>query len=83
MEELLAILKSVKPGVDFENSKTFVGEDGEGLLDSLEFVAVLTKISEEFSIEFDGDDLDPINFYSVQAIWETIQRLQNLQMRRI
>lgn len=83
MEELLTILKSVKPGVDFENSRIIVSEDGEGLLDSLEFVAVLTKISEEFSIEFDGDDLDPINFYSVQAIWETIQRLQNLQMRRI
>ena len=80
MEKLLAILKSVKPGVDFENSRIIVSEDGEGLLDSLEFVAVLTRISDEFSIEFDGDDLDPINFHSVQAIWNTIQRLQ---LRRI
>ena len=65
VEELLDILKGLKPGVDFENEKNLI-EDR--LLDSL---------NDEFDIEITPLDILPENFKSIETIYALITRLQD------
>ena len=48
VEELLDILKGLKPGVDFENEKNLI-EDR--LLDSLDVMNLTVELNDEFDIE--------------------------------
>lgn len=52
MEELLQILRKVKPGVDFEG-KTDLFESG--VLDSMTIVMLAAEINDEFDIRHPGD----------------------------
>ncbi len=69
MEKLVAILKQVKPDVDFENETGLISN---GILDSLDIITIVNMLSDEFSCELDMSDLEPENMDSVEAIWETI-----------
>lgn len=71
MNELLAILKEVKAGVDFEKATCLVDD---GILDSIEIVTIISKIEEHFHIEIDPDEIDPDNFQSAAAMWEMIEQ---------
>ena len=73
MEELLQILRKVKPGVDFEG-KTDLFESG--VLDSMTIVMLAAEINDEFDIEISVEDLLPENFNSVDAMVELITRAQ-------
>ena len=72
MEELLKILKKIKPEVEFEGNEHLIDE---GELDSLSIVEVVSAIDEEFDVEIGVKDIIPENFNSVDAMWELIQRL--------
>ena len=61
MEELLTLLSHIKEDVDFKNSVNLV-EDG--VLDSLEIVAIIDGVEKTFKISLDPDDIDPSNFQS-------------------
>ena len=73
MEELLEILKDIKPGVDFENEESLIGEE---ILDSFDIVNLVTKLNDEFDIEITPSYLIPENFETVEAIYNLIQKLQ-------
>ena len=45
MEQLLAILKNIRPDVDFENEKALI-EDG--ILDSFDVVSIISELDDEF-----------------------------------
>ena len=67
MEELIEILKDVKPGIDFENEKNLISEE---ILDSFDIVTLVTKLNDEFDIEITPSDLIPENFESAEEIYK-------------
>ena len=72
MEELLKILKKIKPEVEFEGNEHLIDNEE---LDSLSIVEVVSAIDEEFDIEIVVKDIIPENFNSIGAMWKLIQRL--------
>ena len=72
MEDLLKILKKIKPEVEFEGNEHLIDNEE---LDSLSIVEVVTAINDEFDIEIPVNDIIPENFNSVEAMWDLIQRL--------
>lgn len=73
MEKLLEILSEIRPDIDFAT------EDGlidNGLLDSLNIMAIVSEITDAFDIVVSPADIIPDNFNSAQALWDMIQRLQ-------
>lgn len=73
MNELLQILRKVKPGVDFEE-KTDLFESG--ILDSFSIIALASELNDEFDIELQVPDIIPENFNSVESILAMIHRHQ-------
>lgn len=74
MEKLLELLKSVKPGVDFEKCEDMIEE---GLIDSFDIVTIVAKVNEEFDIDFTVSEIVPENFKTPTTLYETIERIRN------
>lgn len=74
MEELMDILKDIKPDVDFENEANLI-EDG--LLDSFDIVALISAIDDEFDVKITVKDVIPENFASAETIYALIQKLDD------
>ena len=72
-EQIIEILTEICPGVDFEQETSLIDD---GLIDSLDIVAVVTELMEAFDVELGVDDLTPENFNSVDAICQLIERAQ-------
>lgn len=73
MEELLRIMSEVRPDIDFETETRLIDDE---MLDSLDIVAIVTDVNDEFDVEINVNDLLPENFNSAEALYELIQRLQ-------
>ena len=73
MEELLNILKNINSDIDYENEEALIDD---GLLDSLDVVALVSELNDFYNIEIELDDLGPENFNSIKAILELVNRLQ-------
>ncbi len=74
MEEIIDILKEVKPGVDFSKEKNLVEEE---VIDSFDIVNLVAKLDEKFDIEITPADLVPENFASAETIKNLVDRLQD------
>ena len=74
MEQLLEILKGIRPDVDFENEKELIDD---GILDSFDVVSIISEIDNEFGVQIRITELDPDNFNSAEAIWKLIQEMKN------
>ena len=72
-KQIIEILSEICPGVDFETETALIDD---GLIDSLDIVAVVTELMEAFDVEL-GVDLTPENFNSVEAIEDLIERKQS------
>ena len=46
------------------------------MLDSLDIVAIVTDVNDEFDVEINVNDLLPENFNSAKALYELITKLQ-------
>ena len=73
-KQIIEILSEICPGVDFETETALIDD---GLIDSLDIVAVVTELLEAFDVELGVDDLTPENFNSVEAIEDLIERKQS------
>ena len=73
-KQIIEILSEICPGVDFETETALIDD---GLIDSLDIVAVVTELMEAFDVELGVDDLTPENFNSVGAIEDLIERKQS------
>ena len=73
-KQIMEILTEICPGIDFENEKALIDD---GLIDSLDIVAIETELMEAFDVELGVDDLTPENFNSVEAIEELIESRQS------
>ena len=45
-------------------------------MNSLDIVAIVTDVNDEFDVEINVNDLLPENFNSAKALYELIQKLQ-------
>lgn len=70
-EQILAILKEVKPNKNLENVVDII--EG-GYIDSFELIALISNINEKYGIEITIEDLIPENFNSVDAMTQLIER---------
>ncbi len=73
MEELMNLLKTRYPDIDFEVEKNLI--DG-GVLDSVEVVDIISEIEELFEIEVTMEYIQPKYFQSVETMWEMIEELR-------
>ena len=73
-KQIIEILTEICPGIDFESEKALIDD---GLIDSLDIVAVVTELMEAFDVELGVDDLTPENFNSIEAIEELIESKQS------
>ncbi len=73
MDQMLEILKGIRPDVDFENEKLLIDAN---ILDSFDIIAIVGEFGEAFDVDIDVADLEPENFNTVEAMWELIQSLQ-------
>lgn len=72
-EKLMAILKELKPEVNFENETALIDD---AILDSFDLVSLVGEINDAFEIEISFDDIEPENFNSVAGMLELIEKLQ-------
>jgi acyl carrier protein len=72
MEQLLSILKNMHPDVDFEEADDLIGE---GVLDSLDIVTLITEINNTFDVSIPAEEVVPENFNSAASLWALIERL--------
>ncbi len=73
MKQLLNILESIKPGVDYENCTTLIDEH---YLDSLSILSLVAEIEDEFDVMIPTVEIIPANFNSVESMMNLITRLQ-------
>ncbi|MBO4500447.1 MAG: hypothetical protein J5732_09400 [Bacteroidaceae bacterium] len=73
-EQVLAILKEVKPTKNLENVTDII--EG-GYIDSFELMSLVSKLSEVFNIEITINELIPENFNSLDAMSNMVNVLKN------
>ena len=74
MEELLKLLKKIKPEINFEGNEHLIDNEE---LDSFDIVSIVSAINDEFDIEIGAGDIVPENFNSVKAMYQLIQKLED------
>lgn len=74
IERIKEILSELRPESDFSCSEDFIEE---GLLDSLDIVALIDTFEEEFGVVIPGTEVLPENFSTVPAIINLIKRHQS------
>ncbi len=72
MDKLIKILKGMHPEVDFDTEDDLIGN---GVLDSLDIVTLITEINSEFDVSIPAEEVVPENFCSANAIFALIERL--------
>ena len=70
MEQLLELLKGIRPDVDFENETALIDD---GILDSFDVVSIISELDDAFGVQVRITELDPENFNSAESIWKLIQ----------
>ena len=73
-KQIIEILSEICPGIDFETETALIDD---GLIDSLDIVAVVTDLMDTFDVQLGVDDLTPENVNSVEAIEELIESKQS------
>lgn len=71
-EDILRILESIRPDVDFEAETALVDDD---VLGSLDIVELVSQLNDEFVIDISVDDLVPENFNTVDAMVELVESM--------
>lgn len=73
-DDIISILKRIKPDVDFENTTSIISS---GVLTSLNIISLVRELNEEFDVQIGADKLLPENFETVGAIENLIKELQD------
>lgn len=73
MEELMEILRELRPDVDFESEQALMDD---AILDSFDIVSLIGEINDAFQVEIPFEDMDPENFNSAERMFQLIERLK-------
>jgi acyl carrier protein len=71
MNELMEILKNIRPEGDFANSQDFIVD---GLLDSFDVVSLVSALDKKYGISIQGTDIVPENFQNAGTIGALLQK---------
>lgn len=74
MQELLEILRSVNPKIDYENETALVSGK---VLDSIDLTSIIVEIENHYDIEITMEYMVEKNFDSVESMLEMIEELQD------
>ncbi|MGB8454799.1 MAG: acyl carrier protein [Anaerocolumna sp.] len=72
MEQLMEILKSLHPEIDYETCTTLINDN---IIDSFDIVTLISEINDEFDVAIPADEIVPENFNSAKALYQLIERL--------
>lgn len=72
--ELLEILEELRPDVDFETETALIDD---GILSSMDVVAIVSEIVDAFDIMIGAEHLIPENFNSIDGMLALIQKIQD------
>ena len=72
MDELLDLLRNVKPGVDFESEENLVDD---GILNSIDVISIIAEIQDRFGVTIPSDEIIPENFNSAKAMKDLLDDL--------
>ncbi len=73
MNELMEILTSLKPEIDFETEKELIDD---GLLESFDVITLIAEIEDQFGIEVPAEEIVPENFNSAEGIWKLLEQMK-------
>ena len=73
MEELLRILESIHPDVDYKTNDKLIENK---ILDSFDIITLSSEINDEFDVAIPAEEIIPENFNSAEKLYELIQRLE-------
>lgn len=73
MEQLMEILKELRPDVNFEAEDALIDD---AILDSFDLVSLIGEINDAFGVEVSFDEMEPENFNSAKAMYAMIERLK-------
>ncbi|MCL2083710.1 MAG: acyl carrier protein [Oscillospiraceae bacterium] len=72
MEELLGILRGLRPEIDFGTHEALIDD---GVLDSFDIVSIIAEIADVFDVSVGAEDIVPENFNSARALYALVERL--------
>lgn len=72
MNEIIDILTELHDDVDFT---TETGLVENGILNSLDIVAIISEIDDRLDVQIPAEEILPENFDSAEALWALVQRL--------
>lgn len=73
MNELIAILEDIEPGVDYATCTTLIDDH---ILDSFGILSLVSEMEDAFDIEVSPSELVAENFNSAESLWKMICRLK-------
>jgi len=73
MDELIAILEDIHPGVDYKTCTTLIDD---GILDSFAILSIVSELTDTYDIEITPVEIVPANFNSASAMWDMVCRLK-------
>lgn len=74
MDKVIAIITSIKPGIDLRGPVMLIDEK---ILDSFDIVTLVCDLNDAFDIDITYDKITPENFNTIESIYALIQSLQN------
>ena len=69
MEELIRILQSIHPDVDYKTNDRLIE-------DSFDIITLISEINEEFGVAIPAEEIVPENFNSAEKLYDLILRLE-------
>jgi len=72
-EKILAVLKEIRPDVDFINEKLLVDDS---VIDSFDIISIVNEFNNTFDVDIDVEDLEPENFNTIEAMQELVEAKQ-------
>lgn len=73
MNDFIAMLKKIKPNVDFENEDALVDD---GILESLDIITIIAEIVDKYDVIIPSDEITSDNFNSAEALYELVEDLK-------
>ena len=71
MEEIIRILRDIRPEYDFSRESHLIEN---GILDSFDMVMLVTALDERYKIKINGTDIIPENFADAASIKRLVER---------